>query len=461
MQPHIECGVFEKLANHKLQGLSGKLAILIKSNTISKGIGSHEGFWIHKLNRAILGVFMNYFTLSIIIAIVAGVLLGHFAPAVGIEMDIFATIFLRAIKALIVPLLFGTLTTGIAGHATELKQLGKLALRSLIYFEIVTTIALFLGLVVVNIVTFPKVAIPTEITDMQKKEWSWKTEITDMIPESFFEAAAENNVLQVVIASIVFAIGILKAKQHRQAMLDFCESLTEIMFAVVGIVMYLVPLGIFGSIASTIGKHGLAVLLSVGSLVVTLYITLIIFALGVLLPILIICKIPVMEFIKEFFEVWLIAFSTASSEAALPLAMQKLESFGVPGYIVSFVVPTGYSFNLDGTTLYLSLAAGFAAQMGDVHMSLGQQLQMMISLLIMSKGVAAVPRASLVILAGTCAQFGLPLGVVTLILSVDTFMDMARTSVNVIGNCIASCVMARWEGEFRTGKHFKTEEITV
>ena len=394
---------------------------------------------------------MNYFTLSIFIAIIVGVLLGHFAPHVAVEMDIFATIFLRAIKALIVPLLFGTLTTGIAGHATELKALGKLALRSIIYFEVVTTIALVLGLVVVNIVTFPKTAIPNETTTLQHKEFSWKTEIADMIPESFFEAAAENNVLQVVIASLVFAVGILKSK-HKQPMLDFCESLTEIMFAVTGIVMTLVPLGIFGSIAATIGKHGLAVLLSVGSLVLTLYITLIIFAIGVLLPILIICKIPLMEFIKEFFEVWLIAFSTASSEAALPLAMQKLEAFGVPKYIVSFVVPTGYSFNLDGTTLYLSLAAGFAAQMGDIHMSMAQQIQMMLSLLIMSKGVAAVPRASLVILAGACSQFNLPMGVITLILSVDVFMDMARTSLNVIGNCIAACVMARWEGEFRSGK---------
>eukprot|EP00835_Amoeboradix_gromovi_P006455 NODE_763_length_4425_cov_0.192094.p1 type:complete len:376 gc:universal NODE_763_length_4425_cov_0.192094:706-1833(+) len=350
---------------------------------------------------------MNYFTLSIVIAIIAGILVGHFLPDFGKEMDILATVFLRAIKTVIVPLLFGTLTTGIAGHATELKKLGRLALRSIIYFEVVTTIALFLGLVVVNIVSFPKVPIPNENTNFEQNEWSFKSEVTNMIPESFFEAAAQNNVLQIVIASIVFAIGMVKTK-NIDPMIKFCQSLTDVMFSVVAIVMYLVPWGIFGSLASTIARHGLSALVSVGFLVMVFYLTLIIFVIGILLPILILCKIPLVEFIKTFFEVWLIAFTTASSEAALPLAMQKLEAFGIPKYIVSFVVPTGYSFNLDGTTLYLSLAAGFAAQMGNVDMDYAKQLQMMISLLIMSKGVAAVPRASLVILAGTCAQFNLP-----------------------------------------------------
>ena len=328
---------------------------------------------------------MDIFTISILLSILLGGLVGHFFPSFGMEMDVFATIFLKAIKALIVPLLFGTLTTGIAGHATELKKLGKLALRSIIYFEIVTTLALVLGLCVVNIVTFPKVAIPKDTLHTVAEQHTWKTEITNMIPESFFEAAAKNNVLQVVVASIIFSIGILKTKNSKP-MLQFCESLTEIMFNVTAIVMYLVPLGIFGSIASTIGEHGLSVIVSVGSLVAALYVTLVLFVVCVLLPILILAKIPLIAFIKHFFEVWLIAFSTASSEAALPLAMSKLESFGVPKYIVSFVIPTGYSFNLDGTTLYLSLAAGFAAQMGNVEMTFAVQLQMMISLLIMSKG---------------------------------------------------------------------------
>ena len=268
------------------------------------------------------------------------------------------------------------------------------------------------------------------------------------VPASFFEAAAKNEVLQVVFFSVLFAIGLAQVRgAAKEPMLRFCESLNEVMFKFTNLVMKFAPFGIFAAMVGTIGKNGLDVLWNLGQLVLTLYAALIVFVLVALVPVALLFRIPIKAFWRWTREPWLIAFSTASSEAALPLAMENMEKFGVPRRIVAFVLPTGYSFNLDGSTLYLAVAAIFVAQAAGIDLPIGQQLLIVLTLMLTSKGVAAVPRASLVILSGALATFGLPLEGVAVILGVDAFMDMARTSVNLLGNCLASAAMARWEGE--------------
>jgi proton glutamate symport protein len=398
----------------------------------------------------------------IVILMVVGVLVGYLYPdrAAGetgwqaSDLQVFSNVFLRMIKSLIVPLLFGTLVVGIAGHGDDMKRVGKLAFRSIVYFEIVTTIALVVGLLAVNIVK-PGVGVnitsaSTELgTELSKTKTTFSGVLEHTVPQSFFEAAAKNEVLQIVFFAIIFAVALSQVQGPAKLfMLSFCESLSEVMFKFVGIVMKFAPIGIGAAIAVTVGKSGLGVLRNLGVLVLTLYGALVVFVLFVLLPIAIIFKVPIRRFWKAVREPWLLAFTTASSEAALPLALQNMEKLGVPRRIVSFVLPTGYSFNLDGSTLYLALASVFVAQAAGIDMPISAQVLMMLTLMLTSKGVAAVPRASLVILAGALAQFGLPLQGVAVILGVDALMDMARTSINLVGNCLATVVMARWEGTF-------------
>ncbi len=381
---------------------------------------------------------------------VVGALFGAFFPEQSQYVKVISNIFLRMIKSIIVPILFSTLVVGIAGHTDDLKSVGRLALKSIIYFEIVTTLALVIGLVAVNItqpgvgVILPKAATnAVQVTKMTAQET-----IEHVVPKSIFEAAANNDVLQVVFFSIIFAIAITQLKgKHKETMVGFFESASETMFKFTGIVMKFAPLGIGAAIAYTVGHSGLGVLLNLGKLVLTLYGALLVFLLLVLIPVMVIAKIPIKAFFKAVKEPALIAFSTTSSDAALPDALKQMIKFGVPKRIVSFVLPAGYSFNLDGTTLYLAVASIFVAQAAGVHLSWDQQALMMLTLMLTSKGVAAVPRASLVILSGTLASFGLPLEGVAIILGVDELMDMARTTVNLFGNCLASAVMARWEGE--------------
>jgi proton glutamate symport protein len=395
----------------------------------------------------------------IIIATLAGLVLGWLDHDVWLDTDFasmvnpLSTIFLRMIKSIVAPLLFASLVVGIAGHGDDLKKVGRLALKSLIYFEVVTTIALAVGLAAVHLtkpgvgVSLPPTAAGTEQFTQNRVSLAGVLEHT--VPASIFEAMAKNEVLQIVFFSLLFGIALAQVKgRPRETMLAFCESLSEIMFKFTGLVMKYAPIGIGAAVAVTVGKNGLGVLKNLGLLVGTLYGALIVFVLFVLLPVALLAKVPVKKFWKHVREPWLIAFSTASSEAAFPMAMQNMEKMGVPKHIVSFVLPTGYSFNLDGSTLYLAVASIFVAQAAGVDMPLGTQLIMMLTLMLTSKGVAAVPRASLVILAGTLTQFGLPLEGIAVILGVDAFMDMARTSVNLLGNCLASVVMARWEGEF-------------
>ncbi len=395
----------------------------------------------------------------IIISMIIGVTIGWLDNEVWTTTDVgsylapISSIFLRMIKSIVVPLIFGSLVVGIAGHGDDLKRVGRLAFRSILYFEIVTTLALVIGLTAVNLVK-PGAGI-TLSASVETGQQLAQTRPTVMsvlehtVPASFFDAAAKNEVLQVVFFSLIFAIALAQVKgKPKEMMLAFCGSLSEVMFKFTGIVMLFAPFGIGAAIAITIGHSGLGVLRNLGALVLTLYGALIVFVLLVLLPVALIAKVPIKLFWKWVKEPYLIAFSTASSEAALPLAMENLEKMGVPKRIVAFVLPTGYSFNLDGSTLYLAVASVFVAQAAGVDMTLGTQIGMMLTLMLTSKGVAAVPRASLVILSGALALYGLPLEGVAVILGVDAVMDMARTSVNLLGNCLASVVMARWEGDF-------------
>ncbi len=389
----------------------------------------------------------------IVVGMVAGTLLGWLAPDAGMAIRPLSTVFLRMIKSIVVPLIFSTLVIGVAGHGDDLRRVGRLALKSILYFEGVTTLALAVGLLAVNTLrpgtgvqlpaaapgAPPPVAGGVTITGL----------LEHLVPESFFEAATNNEVLQIVFWSVVFAVALTQVREGpRDVVLRLCEGLVEIMFKFTAIVMGFAPIGIGAAIAFTVGHSGLGVLSSLGKLVLTLYAALVVFGVAVLLPVAYLAGVPVRRFIGAVKEPALIAFSTASSEAALPKAMVQMEAIGVPRRIVAFVIPTGYSFNLDGSTLYLAVAAVFAAQAAGMALTLGQQLVMMLTLMLTSKGVAGVPRAALVILSGTLATFHIPLEAVAVILGVDALMDMARTSVNVVGNCLASVVMARWEGEF-------------
>jgi proton glutamate symport protein len=384
---------------------------------------------------------------------VAGVLIGTFAPALAVSLKPLSTVFLRMIKSIIVPLIFGTLVVGIAGHGDDMKRVGRLALKSIIYFEIVTTLALVIGLLAVNIVR-PGEGVTLAASAEAGKELAQNTQtgagfLEHLVPTSFFDAAAKNEVLQVVFFAVIFAVALSKVQgRSKEIVLAGCEGIADVMFKFTLIVMRFAPFGIGAAIAVTVAQGGLGVLVNLGKLVLTLYGALIVFFLFVLLPIALLFKVPLKRFVRAVRSPALIAFSTTSSEAALPLAMQSMEAIGVPRRIVAFVMPTGYSFNLDGSTLYLAVASVFVAQAAGHPMTLTTQLLMMLTLMITSKGVAAVPRASLVILSGTLATFGLPLEGVAIILGVDALMDMARTCTNLVGNCLATVVMARWEGEF-------------
>ena len=397
----------------------------------------------------------------IVVSMVVVVLLGIFVPAFAVSIRPISTVFLRMIRSIIVPLIFGTLVVGIAGHGDDMKRVGRLALKSIIYFEIVTTLALFIGLFAVNVLK-PGVGVSlageTGVAPVATNQITFSSVLEHIVPQSFFEAAATNEMLQIVFWSVLFAIGLSQVRgRPKEVMVGFCEALAEVMFKFTGLVMKFAPFAVAAALAFTVGQAVLKyggpagawhILRSLGLVVLTLYIALVVFGLLVLYPVARLARVPVRAFTAAVKEPALIAFSTASSEAALPKAMEQMEAIGVPRRIVAFVMPTGYSFNLDGSTLYLSVASIFAAQAGGVSLTLGQQLLMMLTLMLTSKGVAGVPRAALVILTGTLASFNLPAEAAVVLLGVDVLMDMARTTVNLIGNCLATVVMARWEGEF-------------
>jgi proton glutamate symport protein len=377
-----------------------------------------------------------------------GALISRFAPEAAPSMRVVSGLFLRMIKMIIAPLIFGSLVAGIAG-AGHVRTVGRMGLRALLYFEVVTTFALAIGLLAVNFIR-PGVGVnlpaPTAGTEAAHAH-TWDQIVLHVIPTSVVQAMAEGDVLQIVAFSIFFAIALGMLGERGKPLVSVCEVLTETMFKLTDIVMRFAPVGVGAAMAYTVGHGGLRVLVNLGALVLTLYGALAVFIVAILLPVALLARVPIRQFWRAVKEPAIIAFSTTSSEAALPRAMEQLERFGVPRRIVAFILPLGYSFNLDGSTLYLSLAGVFVAQAANVQLTIGQQITMLLTLMLTSKGVAGVPRASLVILSGTLASFGLPLEGVTLILGVDELMDMGRTMVNVIGNCLATVVIARWEGQ--------------
>ncbi|MEX2262413.1 MAG: cation:dicarboxylase symporter family transporter [Bryobacteraceae bacterium] len=397
-------------------------------------------------------------TAWIFIGMAAGILLGVVAPEFSHHLAPVSNIFLRLIKSIIAPLLFGTLVYGIAG-AGSLRQMGRIGVKAIVYFEVVTTIALFLGLGAVNLVrpgegmrleqTAEEAAVP-------QVRQSAGTILEHVFPASVIDAMARGDVLQIVVFSLIFGAACAAIGEKAAPVVAFAESLAEVMFQFTKYVMYLAPFGVGAAIAVTVGTRGLGVLSGLGKLIATMWAAQAVFVVFVLGGIVLLAGIPLARFVQAVKEPFLIAFSTASSEAALPRALENMERFGVPRHIVAFVMPAGYSFNLDGTTLYLSLASVFVAQAAGIAMTFGDQLLMMLTLMLTSKGVAGVPRAALVILAGTLASFNLPAEGAAVLLGIDAVMDMARTSVNVLGNCLATAVVARWEGE-----RFKKDAVRV
>ncbi|PYU12291.1 MAG: dicarboxylate/amino acid:cation symporter [Acidobacteria bacterium] len=386
----------------------------------------------------------------ILVGLLAGAELGHDAPAVAAKLQVLGTIFLRLIRVIIAPLLFAVLVVGIAGHP-DLKKVGRLGIKSLVYFEVVSTIAMLIGLAAINLsragegVRLPSTAAsqPLNLSPHTASQL-----ITDIFPENIAKSVAEGQVLQIVVFSILFAMALaLVPEPKRRPMLAFAESLSEVMFKFTNLVMYVAPIGVFGAVAYTVGHMGLAVLLPLLKLLATMYIALVFFIVFVLVPILLLARIPLKAFVRVAAEPITLGFATASSEATLPIAMEKLEAFGVPRQIVAFVLPTGYSFNMDGASLYQSLALIFVAQAAGMHLSFGQQTVMILTLLLSSKGTAGVARASFLIVFAAATSFHLPMEPLFLLFAIDQLMDMGRTAVTVLGNCVACVVIARWEHE--------------
>ena len=393
-------------------------------------------------------------TTWILIAIVAGGAFGYLFPDAATQLRFLSTIFIRLIRTVVAPLLFATLVVGIASHG-NLKQVGRMGIKALVYFEIVTTLALFIGWAAISIsragvgITLPppppgeQAAAPAAQT--------WQDIVLHIFPENIAKAVADGEVLQVVVFSVIFGAALaMLPETRRRPLVTFAETLAETMFKFTNIVMLFAPIGVGAAIAYTVGHLGVGILVNLAKLLATMYAAVIVFVLAVLLPVALLARVPLRRFITAAAEPTSIAFATASSEAALPRAMENMEAFGVPRRVVAFVIPTGYSFNLDGSTLYLSLAAMFVAQAAGIQLSIGQQFLLLLTLMLTSKGVAGVPRAALVILLGTVTSFNLPAEPVFIILGIDALMDMARTATNVLGNCLATVVVARWEGEYES-----------
>lgn len=392
-------------------------------------------------------------TTQIFIGLVVGIVIGYVWPSAGVAIKPLADAFLRMIKMIIAPLLFSTLVVGIAGTG-DLKSMGRIGLKAIIYFEIATTIALFLGLGLVNLFepgVGQSVALAGDTTAaaamVKQQQTGWDI-FLHLFPTSVIDSMARGDILQLVVFSSFFGIALAAIGKAGEPVLVVLESVAQAMFKFTGYVMAFAPIGVMAAIAATVGGKGLGILFTLGKLVLLMYAGLAIFVFIVLGGVAYLVRIPFLTFARAIREPFLIAFTTASSEAALPKALEVMERFGVPKNIVGFVLPTGYSFNLDGTTLYLSLTSVFVAQLAGIQLTFGQQMVMMLTLMLTSKGVAGVPRAALVVLTATLTTFGLPLEGAAILLSIDQIMDMGRTAVNVMGNCISTVVVARWEGVF-------------
>jgi proton glutamate symport protein len=384
----------------------------------------------------------------ILVGMGAGVFIGLLAPDFAIALSPVSNVFLRLIKSIVAPLIFATLVSGIAG-AGSMRVMGRIGLKAIVYFEAVTTAALAVGLVAVNVAqpgAGLQLAAVSSVGNELARPQTMSTFFEHAFPASIVDAMARGEVLQIVVFAFLFGCACSAAGTGAKPVVGFCESLVQVMFKYTTYVMWLAPAGVCAAVAVTLGNRGSAALISLGKLVLTMYAAQAVFVVGVLGAVILIARIPLVHFWQAAKEPFLIAFTTSSSEAALPRALENMERFGVPKHIVSFVIPTGYSFNLDGSTLYLALTSVFVAQAAGIELPVSQQVLMMLTLMLSSKGVAGVPRASLVVLAGTLATFHLPVDGVAVLLGVDAILDMARTSVNVLGNCLAAAVVARWEG---------------
>jgi len=384
------------------------------------------------------------------VAMLIGIELGIDAPRVASQVRLPGDLFLRLIRMIVAPLLFATITTGIAGH-NELKSIGRVAVKALILFEVVTTLGLIIGVVAMNLSGAGwGVVIPAALETMQpaaaQAPQTWQQIILNLFPNNIAEAVAQNQILQVAIFSILFGSALaMISDQKRAPLVRVLQSLADVMFQLTRFIMYLAPLAAGAAIAYTVGNTGIATLLPLVKLVGTYYVALAAFSLLVLIPTLMLFRVPVAKFVAAVGEPAAIGFATTTSEAALPLAMERMEEFGVPRWIVSFVIPTGYSFNMTGGSVYLSMAAIFVAQASGMHLAFGRQLAIVLVLMAASKGIAGVPRASLVVLLATASAVHLPTAPILLILGVDTLMDMGRTMMNVVGNCVAAAVIGRTE----------------
>jgi proton glutamate symport protein len=457
----------------KTSGMANKQAkrelILLALGVFLLGLGTlHQAFppshaalkmaivmrWLGVAAFAVFAWRRKSLTPWIFVAMVAGIEFGFDAPHAALQTKVLSDIFLRLVKAIVAPLILSTLIVGIAGHG-DLKSVGRMGVKSIVLFEVITTLALGVGLLAINISKAGVgLAVPAAANVISKLPAApppthWDDFLLHIFPENIAKSIAEGQILQVVVFAIIFAIALASLSEAKRApVLRLSESLSEVMFGFTNIVMYLAPLAVFAAMAVTVGDKGLGVLFSLGKLLLTLYGALAVFIVAVLLPVCLIFKVPIARFLRAVAEPATIAFATSSSEAALPTAMEHMEALGVPRRIVAFVIPTGYSFNLVGSTLYMSIACVFVAQAAGMHLSIGMQLTMMATLMLTSKGIAGVPRAILVVLFATAATFGLPEWPIAIILGVDALMDMARTMLNVVGNCLASVVVAKWEGEF-------------
>ena len=438
--------------------------------------------WFVAVVLVMNAIFRKNLTTWILTCLVLGIFTGLDFPNFARALQPLSQGFIKLVKTIVGPILFATLVFGIAGHS-DLKSVGRMAWKSMLYFFSATSCAIFIGLFIINITragvgvdveNLPKQELPAASTldtadatalshingETARTVYKFTTFIRDMFPENIVKSIYSNEVLQIVIFGVVFGIALaLVDEKKRKPLVNFTESLSEVMFKFTNLVMLFAPIGVGAAMAYTVGHLGLDILKNLFMLLGSLYLALIFFLAMVLLPIALFLKIPVKRFIDVLKEPVSVAFATTSSDAALPKAMSAMERFGVPRKIVSFVIPTGYSFNLDGTSLYLSLAAVFVAQAAEIPLSFGQQLLMAFTLMITSKGVAAVPRASLIVLIATADQFGLPTVVIAAILGIDELMDMGRTTINVIGNCLATVVIAKWEGEFDEEAPYRIAEI--
>jgi proton glutamate symport protein len=437
------------------------LAVLFLAAGMALGL-THEAFLHHigvGLRCASIGLLSvcawkrRSLTAWIFVAMVAGAELGFDAPTIAVNTRVFSDIFLRLIKTIVAPLILATLITGIAGHG-DLKSVGRMGIKSLVYFEVATTLALIIGLIAVNLShAGVGLSLSASTAGGQSAPASasihWQDFLLHVFPENIAKSVSEGQILQVAVFAIFFGIALAGLNSEKRApLLSFFTSLSETMFKFTNLVMYFAPIGVGAAMAFTVGQMGLGVLLNLGKLLLTLYIALIAFALLVLVPSALLFRISLRPFLSAVAESATIAFATSSSEAALPSAMESMEALGVPRRIVAFVIPAGYSFNSTGSTLYLAIASIFVAQAAGIHLSLGEQVMMMFTLMLTSKGVAGVPRSVLVLLFATAATFRLPSEPIFVILGIDAVADMGRTAINVVGNCLASVIVAKWEGVF-------------